>query len=367
MNRCALSGLALLALAAPAFSQAIQRLGGPITPLRLDPDTGRIEPGEFWNPATDAPGTTFANVTTAGFYAAPLFFEEWVDWGVKAGGLTGAVCTVELGYGTMAVDPSLGGPGASVEIAVYAGTLGGCTPGDTAQEKRRFTLSGLPGSLDGSPAGYVLELELDTETFALADGPIGWGYVGKDGVTGPLLVVVGADPTGNVDLFDLYVPAPATTGFCLGSFALGTPGVASFYLRIEEDDGTQPGSQTPRAGSGVNLGVLSPAAVAPKIGQAWQPSITTPAVASPALDFLALSSVAIPPLFLPGFGEILIGITPPNPVLTVGLPTPLGTPFNLNVPFNCSLIGKSVSAQAGQVSSGGVIGLTDALDITFGI
>jgi hypothetical protein len=236
-----------------------------------------------------------------------------------------------------------------------------------ALQKRRLAFAHLPGSLDGAPAAYVVSVELATKTFALPDGPIGWGYAGADGKSGPLLVVVGADPTQNVDLFDRYAPAPATAGACLASLPFDLPGVASFYLRLEEDDGSEPGSQTPRAGTGVNHGVLAPGPLPPKIGQVWHPAITTAPLASPLLDFIAVSSLALPPLSVPGFGELLISVAPPNPLGVFFAPTPGGSPFNLTVPLNCALIGVALTSQAGQVSAAGAVGLTDALDFKIGI
>jgi hypothetical protein len=360
-----LAGAALAVLSSTAAAQAaIVPFRGPVHALRMTAD-GALHPGAAWNPAGDVPGTTFANVTTSGLFAMPPAGEEWLDWGAKSGGLTGVACTLEIGYGTSALDPSLGGPGAALEVAVYAGTVGGCGASDVSAQARRLTFTGLPGSLDGSPAAYTIAVELVQETFALADGPIGWSYVGIDGKSGPLLITVGADPTSTIDGYDLYAPAPAAPGSCAGSFAFAAPGVASFYLRLEEDDGSEPGSQTPRAGSGVNLGVLSPAPVPPKIGQTWSPSITASAVGAPVLDFLAISSVPFPGVVVPGLGELLIGVAAPNPLAVVS--TPVGSPFQVPFPLNCAYIGLSITSQGGQVDAGGMLGLTDALDFTFGI
>ena len=367
MKRLLIAGLGACALTSAVSAQAAQPITGPITPIRLDLETGHVSPGVAWNPAIDVAGTTFANVTSSGFFSPPLVAEEWVDWGVKAGGLTGVACTLEFGYGTDAIDPILGGPGADLEIAIYAGTLGGCTAGDVDTEVRRLSFTGLPGSLDGSSAGYMVEVTLGKDTFLLPDGPIGWSYVGIDGVTGPLLITVGADPTSTIDGFDLYVPAPAVTGFCLGTFPFTSPGVGSFYLRLDEDDGTEPGAQTVRLGTGVNLGVLDLGTAPPKIGAVWDPVMSTDAVAAPVIDFLAMSSVPLPPVVVPGFGELLIGITPPNPIFVL-ITTPLaGAPFTIPVPLNCNFIGNTLSAQAGQLDISGTFGLTDAIDFTIGI
>jgi hypothetical protein len=362
-----LPAAALLAAASlPRAAQApVHAVSGPIRHVVLHAD-GTLTAGAPWSPAGETAGTTFANVTQAGLYATPPVGQEWVDWGVKSGGSTGVACTLELGYATTALDPSLGGPGAALQIAVYAGTVGGCNPTDVATQVRRLVYSGLPGSLDGGPAAFTVAIELAKQTFALADGPLGWGYVGVDGLSGPLLIAVGADPTGTVDGYDPYAPAPAPTGACLGTSVFAMPGVGSFYLRLEEEDGSEPGAQAPRVGTGFNPGVLSPAATPPKIGQSWQPSLTTPAVGTPSVDFFAISSVALAPTLIPGLGELLIGVASPNPLFVLAGPAGTGTPFSMPFPLNCALVGVSLTSQAGQVGVLGKVGLTNALDFTIG-
>ena len=362
------SAFAVIATAAPALCAQLpaQRISGPITPLKLHA-SGEITVGEPWTASADVAATAFGNVTTAGLFALPLPGEEWVDWGTKAAGLTGVACAIEIGYATLALDSSIGGPGADFEVAIYAGTVGACGASDVATEAQRFEFTGLPGSLDGSPAAYMLEIELAKQTFALSDGAIGWSYVGVDGLTGPLLITVGADATGTADGFDKYTPAPAQGGACLGTFDFGTAGVGSFYLRIDEDDGSEPGSQTPRAGTGFNVGVLTAAAAPPKIGQAWTPSLTAPAVATPIFDFLAISGSASAPTIVPGFGELLIHIGGFDPLAVVAGPTGAGMPFSVPMPFYCSLVGASMTSQAGQLDASGEVGLTDALDFVIGI
>ena len=235
-----------------------------------------------------------------------------------------------------------------------------------ANEVRRLTLTGLPGSTDGAPAGYTLQIPLEGDAFHLNDGAIGWSYVGIDGVTGPLSVTVGADPTSTVDGYDLYVPAPAASGLCLGTFTFLTPGTGSFYLRMEEDDGTEAGSQVVRPGSGVNLGVLSLGTGPPKIGQTWDPSITTPAVPTPVLDFIAISTTPLPPVSCglrrdPGDFHFA------QPAVLVGPAVGQGSPFALPFPLNCDTIGVALTCQAGQADAGGTFGLTDAIDFVIGI
>ncbi len=361
-------GCFALVLNSTAVAQRLQRVEGPLRAYTLDLATGTIEPGELSSgSAADVPGDTFANTTTSGFFGTPPVGEEWIDWGVKAGGMTGLTCTLELAYGTTELDPSIGGPGAAIDIAVYSGTLGNCGAGDVASEEQRLSFTGLPGSTDGSPVGVVMTVLLATSNFYLNDGAIGWGYVGVDGRTGPLLITVGMDPTGTVDGYDVYSPAPATSGVCTGTFTFPFPGIGSFYLRLEEDDGSEPGSQVLRPGTGVNVGVLSLGSGPPKIGQPWDPSITTPAVPTPTLDFIALSTQPIAPVIVPGIGELLIGIVFPNPIFVAAVPVGAGSPFNLHFPFNCNYIGAPLTCQAGQADITGTIGLTDAIDIVLGL
>lgn len=342
-------------------------LGAPARALHLDAATGeltRLAPGASPALGADTPATSFANTTSAGAFAIPAVGDEWIDWGVKAGGVTGVVCTLEVAYGTNALDPGIGGPGAALDVAVYQGTLGTCGVGDVAVEVFRTSLTGLPGSLDGSAVSYTLEIDLSKTPFLLTDGPLGWGYVGVDGLTGPLLITVGVDSTSTVDGYDVYAPAPAPTGVCQGTSTFFLPNVASFYLRLDEDDGSEPGSQVVRVGSGSNLGVLSLAPTAPKIGQDWLPEITTDAVSGPAVEFLAFCNAPDPGTFLPGLGEALISIAAPAPFLTLTQAPGTG-PFAVSIPFSCNIIGTPIFTQGGQV--GLTIGLTNAIDIVIGV
>ncbi|MCZ6597856.1 MAG: hypothetical protein O7B99_09480 [Planctomycetota bacterium] len=359
-----LAGLLAAAIAPYASSQVpVQRLTSPPQRVVLNLASGVVSkpvPG-----IQGAQATSFANMTTAGLFATPLVLEEWVDWGVKAGGLTGIVCMVEFGYGTTELDTTMGGAGAALDLALYEGTLGACGAGDVASELTRFSLTGLPGSLDGGAAGYIVQMNLEP-AISLPDGPLGWGYVGVDGKTGPLLISVGADGTGTVDLSDLYVPAPAPSGACLGSFNFLVPNTASFYLRLVEEDGTATGSQVQRFGSGVNVGVLSLPGSTPAIGQIWDPIITMPAVTNPVFEFIGVSTMADPGTIVPGLGEFLIDTSGPNPVFFGQGPFGYGQPFLLSIPFDCSVVGLAVSIQAGQGNALGELGLTNAIDAVVG-
>lgn len=209
---------------------------GPITHVKYDWATGEITP---YTPP-EAPAVSFANTNTSGFFAQQASpTEEWVDWGVKSAGFDGIVTSFDVGYATTAADPTVGGPGASFTVNIYAGTLGFCDPGDPGTLAGSFPLTGLPGDLTstGAPAGGVVTVDLSATPMALADGAIGWSYGTSDLASGPLLILAPDPATGTIDAFDLYDPP----GTCQGTFFFGTGSpFASFYLALTEDDAGGP-------------------------------------------------------------------------------------------------------------------------------
>jgi hypothetical protein len=356
---------AFLASASSAQAVPTTWVPGGVTRLELDLATGNVQ---LAAPAADALLSCYDNAAFSGFIAVPNVAEEWVDWGAKVCGTIGLVSEVTFGYGTTALDPSAGGPGAALEIALFAGPSGACLLG---AEMARYAFEGLPGSPDGvTPTAFTVEVDVHTAAFPLKDGAIAWSYVGVDGLTGPLLVkTAGAcggapDPaTGTADCFDLWTPTPPGSGSCAGTFSFDMVGVGSFYLELREEDGSVPGSQEVRLGAGTNPGTLEPGPFVPAIGALWEPTISVPAVPSPLLDFLGIATVPHPGLVLPGFGEILIGFLPPNPVVILSGPAGIGSPFAIPIPLNTALAGVAVFAQAGQVDAGAVVKLTNALDV----
>ncbi len=297
--------------------------------------------------AGEAPGTSFANTALTLIGIPTPIGDEIVDWGVKAGGLTSVVSGGELGYVTTALDPSVFGPGADVEVALFSGTLGSCTPGDPGVELVRLTFTGLPGSLTGAPIGYIMFVDVGSTAFVLPDGPIGWSYVGLDGVTGPLTIVVGAQPTGTVDLLDVYTPAPATTGVCSGPSMVTGPGTNSLYVRLEEEDGTEPPEETIDNGSDVNPMLFGPGSTPPAIGSVWDPTFAPGLPGTTMLEIIGLSLAPLPPGVILPFGELLIDIAPPNFFLTVVKPP--GGPFAIPIPLNTNLIDVEIFTQAVRV------------------
>ena len=98
-------------------------------------------------------------------------------------------------------------------------------------------LTGLPGSTTGMPEGFVVTLDASMAPIPVPDGPIGWSYGATDLSAGPLLITVGADPTGTVDFFDLYDGGCLGTAQFIDPITMAPQGVSSFYLELIEDDG----------------------------------------------------------------------------------------------------------------------------------
>ena len=177
--------------------------------ISYDLNTGAIVPASPQTPgATQAPQrgvfpTTvadvicFENLTSGTNLTTGLAGEEWIDWGVKDCAGSDAITRIELLYATGAIDASMGGPGAALELALYEGTTGfGAALGS---ELIRLPLLGLPAG-DGT-GFFVFAITIDfigggIVAPNLADGKIGWGFTFLDGLTGPMLVPVTASAFG---------------------------------------------------------------------------------------------------------------------------------------------------------------------------
>ncbi len=141
-------------------------------------------------------------------------------------------------------------------------------------------------------------------------------------------------------------------------------------------------------GCGVNpVGSLAVSSGAPQIGTTLVLAVDNPlgTQASGSLPFLGLALAPAPGFpcgpVLPGFGmafsgapgEILLSVTPPNPLLTVaGEPwTGSPAPVALAIPANPALAGMEVFTQAALVDlapgAGVPVGLTDALELRIGL
>ncbi len=358
MNRhqfLASSVLALCAASAPAAGQrpveppdhpSVFSSEGPTYYATYDYATKEVAVLDEPPPASgaEAAGISFDNtaLTIGGFAVTGFSGEELVDWGVKSGGLTGVVSTVEICYTTDDVFP------VSLDVALYSGTLGSCDNGDPGVEVERLVLTGLPGDVTGGfMTSYILRIDVAEDPIILPDGPIGWGYVNPmttGNSNGPRLVVVGATPTGTANNLDSYSPAPATgPATCFSTGAIADYG--STYLRLEEEDGTEPPEQEIDNGSGVNPMLVGLGSTPPAIGSTWDPAFLPGLPGTTLLEVLALSTAKFPDgTILPGFGELLIDITPPNPFLTVAKPP--GGPFLIPIPLNVNLVGFEVFTQS---------------------
>ncbi len=350
MSRHLLAGaaLALLAFGVPASGQSNPRAGGdsPLLYIHYDYATKEITPLSGPSVYGDDFGTSFANTAATTLMIAIADGTELVDWGVKSGGLTGFVSLVEVAYFTDELGP------VALDVALYAGTTGMCGAGVLGTEAVRLSLTGLPGDVtSGAGTGYIVNVDVSETPFFLADGPIGWGYVNTNAPGFGLeafRVAVGANPTGTVDDLDLYTPAPATSGVCSSA----GPGFlfpnASTYLRLEEEDGTQPPEQEIDNGSGVNPMLVGLGSTPPAVGAIWDPSFLPGLPGTTTIEILALATAPMPPGFiLPNIGEILIDVTPPNPFQVVVKPP--GGPFLIPIPLNLQLVGFEVFTQSLRV------------------
>lgn len=308
----------------------------------------------------------YANNAVVGSYFPLGAGEEFVDWGDKTCDLIGFLGSFVIAYGTTAADASIGGPGASLDFAIYEGTTGGGTA-FLGTEIARFSFTGLPGRTTGAPAGYLLPVSLATP-LRLCDGDLGWGYAGTDGVSGPILIATTGtcfgtpDPaTGTEDCFDVYL-APASTGAYLGTFSFTTPGISSFYLELDEYDGSSSTSSMIN-GSGVNPVIFTEAATAIP-SQPWVTTVETSGFPGAVVTVVALSNAALGPVTT-AFGELLIDITPANYFFEDIV---AGEVHTMIAPKAPGLLGEDIFTQGAvfDPSSGGLIlanGITFTMDL----
>ncbi len=335
------AALAVLALAGALGAQLeVKPVTGPVQHFGLDWDTGTVYP--ISGPTADGEVVTHSNVTLSGQYGIPTPAQIYMDWQVKSGAQTGDITTFDFGYATTALDPAQGGPGARLRVVLFEGTLGNCAPTDPGVQKFARTFTGLPGSPDGIVAPAFLMTITPPNQINLADGPIGIAYGLGDGVTGPLLITVGADGTGNVDQLDIYIN---NFNNCANTTSFSTAGIASFYLEVREDDGLS-AKATVRNGTGVNAAAFASVTL-PFIGTSWDSTIVLPSAEYPA-SIVAIGG-AVPPGFVPqpfpfGVGELLLDLTLGFPTLVVA-----GTTHSIPVPNNLAFLGVPLSTQGMRV------------------
>jgi len=282
---------------------------GELQRFELDWATGEIKrtSGGF-NPGEDAPLITYANDFTVGLYFPAPGPDEHVDWGVKNGNSSGFMSSFELAYGTSTLDTSVGGPGAAFTVTLYSGTLGFCNPNDPGTVVGTFVFSGLPSSPDGFAYGFGMTVDLSSASLPMPDGPIGIGYSGGDGTSGPMLIQVGCCNTGTVDAVDVH-KAPASQGPCKQTGYYSPQGNTSFYLTITEDSAGATASATINNGNGVNQVAFNPTNN-PVLGTTWQSTVSyTLSTVLSAVAYSAAPATPSPfPLGAPG--ELLIPIVP---------------------------------------------------------
>ncbi len=258
------------------------------------------------------------------------------------------------------------GPGASLNVSIYEGTLGfgglGTLEGD-------FSFTGLPGSPDGvAISAYIITVDLvGGFEFILQDGPIGYGYCTTDaGSTGPLIVDIN-DPNcssnGVFDGFDVYT-CPASAGAFVNTLFFGGSPTASFYMVINEDDGSEVATTVENFGNGMNPVVLSDAGLPPILGTVYAPTVDTGSTGHTISGCLWYIGSLPPGTLVIGAGEVIIDPTSGNDHSNIVVGTGLND-HSVAVPKDLTLIGANYTVQA--VLYGGVPPmLSNGLDIHLG-
>ncbi|MFT5462033.1 MAG: hypothetical protein ACI8QS_000905 [Planctomycetota bacterium] len=373
MKTVLLSSLIGLALASSASAQTVsptasslQDFSGPVQHYTLHYATGVItkdtaaDASQLGVQGASVPSYA-NNCTTGSFFGAGA--DEVIDWGVKAAGASSVVDSFVIGYATDAVDTTIGGPGATLDIAFYEGTLGF---GALGTEAARYSLAGLPGSASGGFAGYALTVDLTGGfEFCLADGPIGYGYCTLDpGTTGPLITDIGGCPNGQDDAFDSYV-CPATAGVLNGTFFFGGSPTASWFIEIYEDDGLEVATTALNNGSGINPVVLTDGGVAPVLNGVWPVMVDT-ASSGHGLSACLWYKGSLPAgSLIIGAGEVIVDPTSSLDFSSIVVGTGLND-HSIAVPKDVTLIGTDYTVQAILYTGGPPVALSNAIDINVG-
>lgn len=292
-------------------------------------------------------------------YVVANIGEELLDWGVKDCNGAGLIESFTIRYRSGAVDPSLGGPGAALSVALFRDSRGFGVPGF---ELFRRTLTGLPARISSVPS-VLLTFDFGDHPLRLQDGRIGWSVMQLDGQTGPELVRAPRPELGTIDALDLYA-GPAAAGNYVGTFNYGgcaAPGFgpcASLWLQIEEIDESELASSTSVNGSGANPNVLSELQPA-RLGQVWAMHFDLTGFPGTTSTNLFVSLGGTLPIPTP-VGELLIA---PGQILRPPL-SANGTHL-VAIPFDLSLAGIVLHTQ-GALRSPGSLLLTNGLVVTLG-
>lgn len=285
---------------------------------------------------------------------------ELLAWGIKR--CTGAsrLRNVTLFYASEARDVSAGGPGGTLQFALYGGTSGF---GSTGTELFRRTITGLPS---GGGSGNFLTLDFGTDPLPLPNGRIGWGFLQLDGDTGPVRVLAPRGLLGTIDGLDFFSPGPASAETYVGTFNYASSGCscANMFLQLEEIADDEVAETTVVNGSGANP-VLLEEVFPPRVGHFWveRVAVLHPGGQSgggggtPPFTVLATTAGLLPAPVATPFGELLVdrGLTLIPPQFEEG------TYYRL-LPSDLSLVGYEFYTQAAVLPpSSTSIYLTNAL------
>lgn len=223
-------GLVAAGVLAP-FALAQTTTGG-VQPLTAAPTylgiydmaTKTLVPGA---PPT-GPEIVYDNTADNGFFFQPGAGLINMDAGTFSGGGHNFISSIQIGYGTTTIGD------VDVGIRVHEG---GAVFGTLGTVVSNFVVTGLPGSVAGEVATFIVDVDLAGASLAffLNDGPVGYSYELFDSGTGPLLVGP-PNEAGVTDAFDQY----ALDSTLLGTFFFGGPPnpFASFHCQMtgEEED-----------------------------------------------------------------------------------------------------------------------------------
>lgn len=282
-------------------------LGRPVLHVTYDVQHDRIRsvrtvsPGELG--LVDPPCFDNSNIYDPGTYVVADAGQEVLNWGVKNCPGASRLRSFTILYSTEAIDPSQGGPGGTLGVALYSGTRGFGVPG---HEIFRRIFTGLPRRAPGTP-GVFVTIDFGTEPLPLDDGRFGWGFLQLDGDTGPVLVIAPRASLGTVDAMDIYSPGPARPETYLGTFNYANSGIANTFIQLDEIGNGDTANVVVMNGTDVNPATLREILPA-RIGGTWAARIEGVPQSlplAPPTTVLFLSTRGSPPIPTPQ-GELLI-------------------------------------------------------------
>lgn len=342
---------------APGFRQVQVPAGveRPIVHTTYDVTLGRITSVVEYGPDTQALGGPLcfdnSDWVIEDTYVVTDPGQELVNWGRKNCAGASLLRRVTIAYLSESVRVQDGGPGGTLQIALYSGTRGFNSLGT---EIFRRTITGLPSRTGAPiPPNNFLTLDFGAHPLPLADGNFGWGFLQLDGDTGPMLVFAPNVQLGTADAMDIYSPGPARSETYVGTFnysgctdLLGR-GCASTWMQLDEIPLSETARTTVVNGSGVNP-VLLEELFPPRIGQLWavrvdvpNPCPGVPCSGNPDFTILMTSAAALATPIPTSFGELLIDRT-----LAVTPPMFGEATYFYAIPADTALVGRVLFAQA---------------------